>query len=47
MCLSVHPYGTGAGTGTHVSVHLNIMKGEFDDQLLWPFLREITVQLVN
>ena len=23
------------------------MKGEFDDQLLWPFLGEITVQLVN
>ena len=47
MCLSVHLYGTGAGTGTHVSVHLNIMKGEFDDQLSWPFLGEITVQLVN
>ena len=47
MCLNVHPYGTGDGKCTHVSVYLNIMKGEFDDQFLWPFLGEITVQLVN
>ena len=47
MCLRVHLYGTGDGKGTHVSVHLNIMKGEFDDQFLWPFLGEITVQLLN
>ena len=36
MCLALHPNGTGKGEGTHVSLSLNLMKGEFDDELEWP-----------
>ena len=36
MCLEVHAGGVGSGAGTHVSLSLLLMKGEFDDQLEWP-----------
>ena len=36
MCLVVYPNGTGKGEGTHVSLSLVLVKGEFDDQLEWP-----------
>ena len=47
MCLSVHANGHGAGKGTHVSVHICLMSGEFDSHLRWPFRGTVTIQLVN
>ena len=47
VCLSVDANGVGSGRGTHVSVGVCVMKGEFDDQLKWPFRGQITVQIVN
>ena len=47
MQLSVCVHGDGAGKGTHMSVFLSLMKGEFDNQLKWPFRGSITVQLLN
>lgn len=47
MCLSVDANGTEDGYGTHVSVYINLMQGEFDDHLRWPFRGSITVQLSN
>ena len=35
MQLAVYANGTGAGAGTHVSIALLRMKGEYDDQLKW------------
>ena len=35
MQLAVYANGTGAGAGTHVSIVLLRMKGEYDDQLKW------------
>ena len=35
MQLAVYANGTGAGAGTHVSIVLLQMKGEYDDQLQW------------
>ena len=35
MQLAVYANGTGAGAGTHVSIVLLRMKGEYDDQLGW------------
>ena len=35
MQLAVYANGTGAGAGTHVSIVLLRMKGEYDDQLSW------------
>ena len=47
MCLKVCANGFGSGKGTHVSVYVRLMQGEFDDQLQWPFRGNITVQLLN
>ena len=47
MCLRVHCNGKGSGNGTHVSVFVHLMHGEFDDQLKWPFRGEVTIQLLN
>ena len=47
MCMSVDCNGADEGEGTHVSVYANLMRGEFDDSLTWPFCGIITVQLYN
>ena len=47
MCLKVYANGYGAGKGTHVSVFIYLMRGDFDDSLAWPCLETITVQLLN
>ena len=47
MCLRVDANGRGDGKGTHVSVGVHMMKGEFDSHLQWPFKVEIKVQLDN
>ena len=47
MCLNVYANGNGDGEGSHVSVFLYMMKGEYDDSLKWPFLGDITIQLLN
>ena len=44
LCLEV---STDKGTGTHLSVLVHLMRGEFDDQLEWPFRGDITIQLLN
>lgn len=46
MCLSVYANGTGQGSGTHVSVFAHIMRGEYDDELSWPYRGTVTVSLV-
>ena len=45
MCLRVDANGNGDGKGTHVSVFVHLMRGEFDDLLKWPFRGEVTIQL--
>ena len=45
MCLRVDANGEGDGKGTHVSVFVQLMRGEFDDDLKWPFSGKITIQL--
>ena len=47
MCLRVTANGQGSGKGTHITVAVYLMKGEFDDQLEWPFREDITIQLLN
>lgn len=43
----MYPNGDGAGRGTHVSVKVALIPGEFDDLLCWPFRGIITVHLLN
>ena len=47
MCLCVYANGLGDGEYTHVSVFVHLMRGEYDDQLKWPFRGDITIQLLN
>ena len=44
MYLDVYANGN---QGTHLSVYVGLLQGEFDDQLKWPFRGEVTVKLVN
>ena len=44
MCLHVK---VNDCNGTHVTVYVFMMRGEFDDQLKWPFRGVITIQLLN
>ena len=37
----------GDSEGTHISCFINLMPGEYDDTLEWPFQGEVTVQLLN
>ena len=47
MRLEVLANGWAEGKGTHISVFVHLMRGEFDEQLKWPFRGEITVALLN
>ena len=37
MCLTMHLNGYKQARGTHISVYVHMMSGEFDDHLQWPF----------
>jgi hypothetical protein len=43
MCLKVQPNDSG----THVSVHVHLMVGEWDERLQWPFKGEVVIELIN
>ena len=47
MCLTVDANGAGSGTDTHVTVAVSLMRGEYDDNLVWPFRGDVTFHLVN
>ncbi len=47
MCLSVHANGAGKSEGTHVSCYIYLMRGEFDNNLKWPFRGAVTITLLN
>ena len=45
--LEVKASGNGAGAGTHLSVYVHVMQGEFDDVLSWPLLADVHFRLLN
>ena len=47
MCLAVNANGRGSGADTHVTVIVYLMRGEYDDNLVWPFRGDVTLHLVN
>ena len=47
MSIAVYPNGKRDGEGTHVSVYARILKGSFDDNLNWPFLGSVSIELLN
>ncbi len=47
ICLNIYANGVASGEGTHVSVFVHFMKGEFDNTLKWPFCGRISFQLLD
>ena len=47
MALSVDCNGCLDAEGTHVSVFISLMKGDFDNQLEWPYRGAISIQLLD
>ena len=47
LCIKVSANGLHDGKGTHVSIYLRIMRGEYDDDLQWPFQGCVSFQLLN
>ena len=47
ICLQVIANGCGIGKGTHLSVFVHLMRGDFDDQLRWPLRGAVNIQLLN
>ena len=47
LCLKVCSNGLDIGRGTHVSVYVCLMRGEWDNYLKWPFRGDVTIQLLN
>ena len=47
MCLRVLANGHGSGAGTHVSVSVQIIPGEYDDTLTWPYTGTVTYEIIN
>ena len=45
MCLNVYTNGIGKGRNSHISVFANLMKGDHDGDLLWPFQGYVVVSM--
>ena len=47
MCLRVMANGSRRVQGTHLSVYLHVIKGRYDNNLLWPFRYSYRISLLN
>ena len=47
MQITVFPYGRYGSKGSHVAVYAHILRGEYDNQLNWPFQGRLTVHLIS
>ena len=47
MRLKVYANGFGSGKGTHVSVYVQIIPGEYDDTLTWPYTGTVIFEIIN
>ena len=45
--MQLYPSGYGNGQGTHVSLFFKIMKGRYDDKLVWPFSLMFSLAIVD
>ena len=43
----LNPNGYSRGSGSHMSVYVQLMRGEYDNELEWPFEGDIRVELLN
>ena len=47
MRIVVYPNGCGGGKDTHISVYVEVLKGNYDDNLNWPFVGSVKLELLN
>jgi len=47
FCGRLYLNGVGVGRCTHVSLFFVLMKSEYDNLLMWPFYKMITMRLIN
>ena len=47
MCVRIDPNGIMNGKGTHVSAYVYLMRGEYDEDLKWPFKGVVVLRLLN
>ena len=47
MCIGVAPQGVYEGKGTHLSLYAYLMKGDYDNNLPWPFRGMVYLELIN
>ncbi|XP_074067802.1 TNF receptor-associated factor 1 isoform X4 [Macrotis lagotis] len=47
LCLRIYLNGDGTGKGTHLSLFIVVMKGEYDALLEWPFRNKVTFMLLD
>ncbi|XP_077162361.1 TNF receptor-associated factor 1 isoform X2 [Paroedura picta] len=47
LCMRLYLNGEGRGKGTHMSVFLVLLRGEYDVLLEWPFTHKITFMLLD
>ena len=47
MVVSIYLNSFGTSQGTHLYAGVGIERGEFDDQLRWPFKGKVTIQIYN
>lgn len=47
LCCRLYPNGDGSGKGTHVSLFLVLMRGDYDDVLRWPFQQKVTFLVLD
>ncbi|XP_044172470.1 TNF receptor-associated factor 3-like [Acropora millepora] len=47
MCARIYLNGDGMGQGTHISLFLVVMRGEYDAILRWPFRQKVTIKLLD
>ena len=45
--VEIHANGFKSGANTHLSVYIDVMKGEYDAILPWPFNRKVTITLID
>ena len=45
--LHIKANGQGEGRDTHASLRIHLMKGEFDEELKWPFRANIIIEVLN
>ena len=47
LCIKVYSNGIGVSKDTHISIGANLMRGDYDNSLQWPFEGDVDIELLN